>query len=140
MNAIESRRMRSKGQSGFTLIELLVVIAILGVLAGVVVFAVGGVTSSANKKACGTEKKTIETAIQAFKADSVTSALPANVSDLTVYLKDPTKAEANFSMNAAAGLTDRVVVQGTTYTVAGGTAGTAAGAYKDVATDCNLGT
>ena len=77
MNAIETRRMRSKGQSGFTLIELLVVIAILGVLAGVVVFAVGGVTTSAKKNACKTEAKTIATALEAFKADSATSAYPA---------------------------------------------------------------
>ena len=77
MNAIETRRMRSKGQSGFTLIELLVVIAILGVLAGVVVFAVGGVTKSANQKACKTERKTIETALEAYKAD--TGAYPASL-------------------------------------------------------------
>jgi prepilin-type N-terminal cleavage/methylation domain-containing protein len=137
MNAIESRRMRSKGQSGFTLIELLVVIAILGVLAGVVVFAVGGVTTSANKKACATEKKTIETAIQAFKADSPASALPANVAALTAYLKDAPKAEANFTISG-----QLVTVEGTTY-VAGPppvTSGTAAGTYKDVAADCNQGT
>ena len=42
MKFINDRR-RMQGQSGFTLIELLVVIAILGVLAGVVVFAVGGI-------------------------------------------------------------------------------------------------
>ena len=35
-------------RSGFTLIELLIVIVILGVLAGVVVFAVGGITDTAD--------------------------------------------------------------------------------------------
>jgi len=98
MNAIESRRSRSKGQSGFTLIELLVVIAILGVLAGVVVFAVGGVTTGAKKNACKTERKTIETALEAYKAD--TGAYPTTLALLspasgTKYLKtDPT---ANFT-------------------------------------------
>jgi len=99
MNAIESRRMRSKGQSGFTLIELLVVIAILGILAGVVVFAVGGVTGTANKKACSTEAKTIQTAIEAFKADSATGALPASLAALSpLYLK--TNPTANFTYAA----------------------------------------
>lgn len=35
-------RPRTRTQQGFTLIELLVVLAILGILAGVVVFAVSG--------------------------------------------------------------------------------------------------
>ena len=43
MKFINDRR-RMRGQGGFTLIELLVVIAILGVLAGVVVFSVSGLT------------------------------------------------------------------------------------------------
>lgn len=102
MNAIETRRMRSKGQSGFTLIELLVVIAILGVLAGVVVFAVGGVSGTAKSKACQTEKKTIETAIEAFKADSATGALPVGLANLApIYLK--TSPAANFTYTTVAG-------------------------------------
>jgi len=94
MNAIESRRMRSKGQSGFTLIELLVVIAILGILAGVVVFAVGGVTSSAKNNACKVEVKTIQTAIAAYRSDN-NEVFPATLAVLksgtTPYLgQDPT--------------------------------------------------
>jgi general secretion pathway protein G len=67
MKAIETRRMR--GQGGFTLIELLVVIAILGVLAGVVVFAVNGIQSNADDSACKIDKRTLQTAVQAFRAD-----------------------------------------------------------------------
>ena len=67
MKAIETRRMR--GQGGFTLIELLVVIAILGVLAGVVVFAVNGIQSNADESACKIDKRTLQTAVQAFRAD-----------------------------------------------------------------------
>jgi type II secretion system protein G len=91
MNAIESRRMRSKGQSGFTLIELLVVIAILGVLAGVVVFAVGGVTAGAKKNACKTEAKTIGTALEAFKADSSSNSYPTLVEGLAILNTGTTK-------------------------------------------------
>ena len=100
MNAIESRRMRSKGQSGFTLIELLVVIASLGVLAGVVVFAVGGVSATAKQKACATEAKTILTAVEASKADNG-GTVPASLAALSpTYLKsDPT---GNFTYTAGA--------------------------------------
>ena len=55
-------------EQGFTLIELLVVIAILGILAGVVVFAVGGITDRGKNSACKTEVKTVQTAIEAFYA------------------------------------------------------------------------
>jgi prepilin-type N-terminal cleavage/methylation domain-containing protein len=67
MKAIEKRR-QMRGQSGFTLIELLVVIAILGILAGVVVFAVSGSTDNARLNACKVEKRTFETAYEAAQA------------------------------------------------------------------------
>ncbi|RXM20638.1 prepilin-type N-terminal cleavage/methylation domain-containing protein, partial [Citrobacter sp. AAK_AS5] len=38
------RERRGRGEGGFTLIELLLVIIILGILAGIVVFSVRGVT------------------------------------------------------------------------------------------------
>jgi general secretion pathway protein G len=55
-------------QKGFTLVELLVVIVILGVLAAVVVFAVGGITNTSKTSACTIEVRTINTATQAFFA------------------------------------------------------------------------
>ena len=50
---------------GFTLIELLIVIVILGILATVVVFAVGGITDQGQTSACKAELKTIEVAVEA---------------------------------------------------------------------------
>ena len=41
---------------------------ILGILAGIVVFAVGNLTSNAKTNACATEKSTIITADEAYKA------------------------------------------------------------------------
>jgi len=55
-------------ERGFTLVELLIVIVILGILAGIVVFAVGNLTSNAKSNACSTEKNTISTAAEAYKA------------------------------------------------------------------------
>jgi prepilin-type N-terminal cleavage/methylation domain-containing protein len=54
-----------KNEKGFTLIELLIVIVILGVLAGIVVFAVGGITDRGNASACKAEVKTIAVAEEA---------------------------------------------------------------------------
>jgi prepilin-type N-terminal cleavage/methylation domain-containing protein len=79
-----------KNDEGFTLIELLIVIVILGILATVVVFAVGGITDRGQKSACETDKATLEVAIEAYFAKK--NAYPPNQAILTVgttkFLRD----------------------------------------------------
>ena len=64
LNRLRQRR----EDEGFTLIELLVVIIILAVLAAIVVFAVGGINNDSKSSACKSDKKTLQTAEEAYYA------------------------------------------------------------------------
>lgn len=77
---LEQLRKARDEESGFTLIELLIVIIILGILAAIVVFAVGGITDNGQKSACKADKKTLETAVEAYYAQN--GAYPADLAAL----------------------------------------------------------
>jgi general secretion pathway protein G len=79
IKAIQERR-AIHSEEGFTLIELLIVIVVLGILAAVVVFALGSVTGNAKASACNADAKTVTTAVQAFDAQNS----PASISWETV--------------------------------------------------------
>lgn len=68
INAFRTRLDAQKNEGGFTLIELLIVIVILGVLAAIVVFAVGGITDKGDTAACKSDLKTTEVAAEAYYA------------------------------------------------------------------------
>ena len=59
-----------ENESGFTLVELLIVIVILGVLSGIVVFSVAGITNNSAVVACKSDKKMVEVASEAYYAQT----------------------------------------------------------------------
>ena len=66
---LERLRRNEESEGGFTLIELLIVIVILGVLAAIVVFAVGNSTSQSKSAACKADMKAVEVGLEAAKAN-----------------------------------------------------------------------
>jgi general secretion pathway protein G len=79
-----SMEKRRSGESGFTLVELLVVIVILGILAAIVVFAVGGITDKGTTASCKADQSSLETAEEAAYANN----------DASVY-----QSEADLKLN-----------------------------------------
>jgi prepilin-type N-terminal cleavage/methylation domain-containing protein len=72
-----NRLKKMRQEEGFTLIELLIVIVILGVLAAIVVVSVQGITDKGTKTACQSNTAEIQTAIQAYYAQ--TGVYPTNI-------------------------------------------------------------
>jgi prepilin-type N-terminal cleavage/methylation domain-containing protein len=92
---IKEIRAARENESGFTLIELLIVIVILGVLAGIVVFAVGGINDTSKASACKSDVKNVEIAQEAFYAQSLApKAYAASVGALVTakLLREPPDA------------------------------------------------
>jgi prepilin-type N-terminal cleavage/methylation domain-containing protein len=78
---VEQLRKKRAEEGGFTLIELLIVIIILGILAAIVVFAVGNTRKDSVANSCKTDVKSIE-----LSAESVltkTGAYPGSTADGT---------------------------------------------------------
>jgi prepilin-type N-terminal cleavage/methylation domain-containing protein len=119
MNGYVERLRRD--ERGFTLIELLIVIVILGILAGIVLFAVGGVTDRGNVAACKSDRKTIEVAVEAYRAKNGVyppNLAPSLTTDPNQFLRpDPslsgmTKTGDGYTINYAGPPTGAVTASG----------------------------
>ncbi|MFG2038620.1 type II secretion system protein [Dactylosporangium sp. NPDC048998] len=85
---LQRLRAARENESGFTLVELLIVIVILGILAGIVVFAVGAFNDRGKAAACKTDLKNVEVAVEAYRAQN-NNALPSGWDKLVpTYLKE----------------------------------------------------
>src|SRR3954454_23032125 len=62
---VEQLRKKRAEEGGFTLIELLIVIIILGILAAIVVFAVGNTRKDSVSNSCKTDVKSVELSAEA---------------------------------------------------------------------------
>ena len=62
---LEQLRKKRESEQGFTLIELLIVIIVLGILAAIVVFAVGSTRKDSVSSACRTNVKSIQLSVEA---------------------------------------------------------------------------
>jgi general secretion pathway protein G len=82
-------------QKGFTLVELLVVIVILGILAAVVVFAVGGTTDNAQSSACKAEQSTVESAVEAYRVKDGAN-YPTDAKQLVAVANGGTQTDSKF--------------------------------------------
>jgi general secretion pathway protein G len=68
LEQVRQRHEQGADEGGFTLIELLIIIVILGILSAIIIFAVQTLTGSAVTSSCSSDLKTVENAVEAYKA------------------------------------------------------------------------
>jgi prepilin-type N-terminal cleavage/methylation domain-containing protein len=89
----------SGGNKGFTLIELLVVIAVLGILAGIAIPRMTGITDEAKKAAAISDLENVQTGLEMYYASN--EEYPTTLSSISNYIKldDFDETEFNITLN-----------------------------------------
>lgn len=107
LNKLRERQAQTgRFDAGFTLIELLITIVILGVLAGIVVFAVSQFNDDGKTSACKADLKNVEIASEAYFAKQNPHAYAADIDALVTagYLREaPSTTDYTITYNATTG-------------------------------------
>jgi prepilin-type N-terminal cleavage/methylation domain-containing protein len=98
-----------KNEGGFTLIELLIVIVVLGILAAVVIFALGGITSKTAVAACQADGATVSSAIAVWETQypgtAVSQANLTGTTDGGPYIQSWPNNSAHYAFTLNGGTT-----------------------------------
>lgn len=101
----ETKRGWSKG-GAFTLVELMIVVAVIGLIAGIVLAAAGGVQKKAARDQAKAEIKTLSIALERYRADkgeypqATTTSQTALIANLTNYMTFKTNQISGLGTNA----------------------------------------
>src|ERR1019366_6026173 len=119
LKKLQDKKAAQENNGGFTLIELLIVIVVLGILAAVVVFSLGSVTSQSAVSAGQADGATVNTAMSAYNANigSYPVLQPALTSTATQggpYLQSWPNNTSHYLFGLSAGGKLYVAIGGTT--------------------------